>query len=227
MSQNREVIDVHTEPRLPANTENNLTPVDREREVIRVQDNDKSLLDKVKVPATAAVIGGAVGAAAGVLLAPKSGKALREDIGEKANQAKEKSKDLTHKVSDKTSQLKNKVKSMKDKGKKEKTSSSQEPNGYTVRAAADAPITEENADAVVARDIEVVVEETPRANSLEGVVEADIERTEERAPGDPDTLDEVVDDDAQRTVNRAPGDPETLNDVAEQDLEEAYKDDDK
>ena len=44
------------------------------------------------------LIGAAVGFAAGILLAPASGKETRENLGEKANEAKDAINDVAHKA---------------------------------------------------------------------------------------------------------------------------------
>ena len=57
-----------------------------------------------------ALVGGIVGAAAALLLAPKSGSELRSDVAVQASSLKDKSVELSHVAKDKTVQLSSQIK---------------------------------------------------------------------------------------------------------------------
>jgi gas vesicle protein len=65
------------------------------------------------------LIGAFLGATTALLLAPKSGKELRGDIGQQANVVKEKTANISSVVSEQSSQLMNKVKDLRPSVKEE------------------------------------------------------------------------------------------------------------
>jgi gas vesicle protein len=72
-----------------------------------VKDSNKSLL-------WGALIGSVVGSVTALLLAPKSGRELRQDISEGARQVTEKGQELAVKVGEQSSQIVSKVKETAD-----------------------------------------------------------------------------------------------------------------
>ncbi|WP_440118610.1 YtxH domain-containing protein [Paenibacillus sp. QZ-Y1] len=72
-----------------------------------MKDSNKSLL-------WGALIGSVVGSVTALLLAPKSGRELRQDISEGARQVSEKSQELAGKVGEQSSQIVSKVKETAD-----------------------------------------------------------------------------------------------------------------
>jgi len=68
-----------------------------------VKDSNKSLL-------WGALIGSVVGSVTALLLAPKSGRELRQDISEGARQVSEKGQELASKVGEQSAQIVSKVK---------------------------------------------------------------------------------------------------------------------
>jgi gas vesicle protein len=56
--------------------------------------------DNTKAIVTAFVVGGVIGAALGILFAPKAGKETREDINEWMGETYEKGKEKMHKLGD-------------------------------------------------------------------------------------------------------------------------------
>ncbi|MEC0128113.1 YtxH domain-containing protein [Paenibacillus pabuli] len=72
-----------------------------------MKDSNKSLL-------WGALIGSVVGSVTALLLAPKSGRELRQDISEGARQVSEKGQELASKVGEQSSQIVSKVKETAD-----------------------------------------------------------------------------------------------------------------
>lgn len=72
-----------------------------------MKDSNKSLL-------WGALIGSVVGSVTALLLAPKSGRELRQDISEGARQVSEKSQELASKVGEQSAQIVSKVKETAD-----------------------------------------------------------------------------------------------------------------
>lgn len=68
---------------------------------------------KMKDFVIGALVGGIVGAAAGLLLAPKTGKDLRNDVAIQAVNLKDKSTELSKQLQEQSSQLVEKVKTLK------------------------------------------------------------------------------------------------------------------
>ena len=100
-----------------------MTKIDREKQTIKlmveIYCKKKQKAKAVKTAALSAAIGVTAGAAAGVLLAPKSGKETREDIVNKSVEAKdklvEKTKATKAAISTKVSEGKKDVSAAKEK----------------------------------------------------------------------------------------------------------------
>ncbi len=73
-----------------------------------------------------ALAGSVVGYVAGTLLAPKSGKQLRNDIVDKTQQAKEKTADVKNTVNEKVNKGKEKVDQIKQKAEQKKSETKQQ-----------------------------------------------------------------------------------------------------
>ncbi|WP_210238541.1 YkuS family protein [Pseudalkalibacillus caeni] len=104
---------------------------------IRGLDQGDSKKISGKSIAAGVAAGTVVGAAAGFLLAPKSGKELREDVSDKTKTAKEKASSISDTVKEKTStakdkiseqsnKIKDKVNEMKNKAESKKDSNQEE-----------------------------------------------------------------------------------------------------
>lgn len=184
------------------------------REVIRIDKSPKKLENQKKGPAIAALAGTLVGAAAGVLLAPKSGKALRNDISEGVTKAKDKSVEVSGNVKDKSTtfaqsvktksnDLVIKVKNLKQKNDSEsKEEESNVPNGYTKRKASELDETEVPVSTIANHDVEKMIVETSGAETMEDVIQKDVERTLEKDPGNPKTLDDAAKLELERTYRK-------------------------
>ncbi|TKD69187.1 YtxH domain-containing protein [Pseudalkalibacillus hwajinpoensis] len=184
------------------------------REVITI---DKSAPEKpekhFKAPAIAAIAGSVVGAAAGVLLAPKAGKDLRNDISGGVTKAKDKSVEVSGNVKDKSTAFAQTVKTKsndlvsKVKNRKGDTSSPEEEaaataSGYSVKRAAELDETEVPASTIVERDVEKIIVETEGAETMDDVIKADVKRTLEKDPDHPETLDEAAELELKRTKRK-------------------------
>ncbi|WP_070121325.1 YkuS family protein [Bacillus marinisedimentorum] len=82
-----------------------------------VPGTNKSSKETAKQMGMGALAGGVVGYVAGMLLAPKSGKQMRNDIAEKTQQAKEKTANARDSVKEKTENVKSSVNDKVNKGK--------------------------------------------------------------------------------------------------------------
>ncbi|WP_270179706.1 YtxH domain-containing protein [Alkalihalobacillus sp. CinArs1] len=184
-----------------------------EREVIRINKSPKKQDIQKKGPAIAALAGTVVGAAAGVLLAPKSGKELRTDISEGVTKAKDKSVEVTGNVKEKSTtfaqsvktksnDLVDKVKSRKKNSEAAKKEEAIVPNGYTKRKASELDETEVPVSAMVDHDVEKMIVETSGAETMDDVIQQDVERTLERDPDSPETLDEAAKLELERTYRK-------------------------
>lgn len=184
------------------------------REVIKI---DKSSLEKpekhFKAPAIAAIAGSVVGAAAGVLLAPKAGKDLRNDISDGVTKAKDKSVEVSGNVKDKSTAFAQSVKTKsndlvsKVKNRKGDTSAPEEEaaataSGYSIKRAAELDETEVPTSTIVEHDVEKIIVETEGAETMEDVIQADVERTLERDPDHPETLNEAAELELKRTKRK-------------------------
>jgi len=108
-----------------------------------------------------ALVGGIVGAAVGLLLAPKSGRDLRSDVAVQAVNLKEKSVELSSTAKDKTIQLSKQLQeqssNLVEKVKTLKSSDDLEPTVFddgTVSSEGEEPL-EELVDAVIDAAVEV------------------------------------------------------------------------
>ncbi|WP_347549160.1 YtxH domain-containing protein [Pseudalkalibacillus hwajinpoensis] len=182
------------------------------REVIRI---DQSVPEKresqLKGPAIAALAGGVVGAAAGVLLAPKSGKDLRNDISGGVTKAKDKSIEVSGNVKEKSSAFAQSVKTKsndlvsKVKNRNTDNGGAEEDmlvSGYSKKRAAELDETEVPVSTVVERDVEKIIVETKGAETFDEVIEKDVERTLARDPEHPETLDEAAELELKRTYRK-------------------------
>lgn len=184
------------------------------REVIKI---DKSAPEKpekqFKAPAIAAIAGSVVGAAAGVLLAPKAGKDLRNDISDGVTKAKDKSVEVSGNVKDKSTAFAQSVKTKsndlvsKVKNRKGETSSLEEEaaataSGYSVKRAAELDETEVPTSTIVQHDVEKIIVETEGAETMEDVIQADVERTLESDPDHPETLNEAAELELERSKRK-------------------------
>ncbi|MCA0171451.1 YtxH domain-containing protein [Bacillus sp. RAR_GA_16] len=179
------------------------------REVIRIDSSDPIKSEsQFKGPAIAALAGSVVGAAAGVLLAPKAGKELRNDISGGVTKAKDKSVEVTSNVKNKSNAFAQSVKTKsndivsKVKNRKADSSQSEEEalvSGYSIKRAAELDETEVPTSTVVNHDIEKIIVETEGADTFDDVIQQDVERTLERDPDHPETLDEAAELELERT----------------------------
>ncbi|WP_273853182.1 YtxH domain-containing protein [Guptibacillus spartinae] len=182
------------------------------REVIRIDSSDPIKSEsQFKGPAIAALAGSVVGAAAGVLLAPKAGKDLRNDISGGVTKAKDKSVEVTSNVKNKSNAFAQSVKTKSNdivsKVKNRKTDSSQPEeealvSGYSIKRAAELDETEVPTSTVVNHDIEKIIVETEGADTFDDVIQRDVERTLERDPDHPETLDEAAELELKRTYEK-------------------------
>ena len=182
------------------------------REVIRIDSSDPIKSEsQFKGPASAALAGSVVGAAAGVLLAPKAGKDLRNDISGGVTKAKDKSVEVTSNVKNKSNAFAQSVKTKSNdivsKVKNRKTDSSQPEeealvSGYSIKRAAELDETEVPTSTVVNHDIEKIIVETEGADTFDDVIQRDVERTLERDPDHPETLDEAAELELKRTYEK-------------------------
>ncbi|WP_377888044.1 YtxH domain-containing protein [Alkalihalobacillus sp. R86527] len=185
-----------------------------QREVIRINKSPKKQDNQKKRPAIAALAGTLVGAAAGVLLAPKSGKALRNDISEGVTKAKDKSVEVSGNVKVKSTTLAQSVKSksndlvgkVKNLKKNNETENNKEeavaPNGYTKRKASELDETEAPVSTMVDHDVEKMIVETSGAETMDDVVQRDVERTLEKDPDSPETLEDAAKLELERTYRK-------------------------
>ncbi|MGG1684771.1 YtxH domain-containing protein [Pseudalkalibacillus sp. NRS-1564] len=184
------------------------------REVIRIDRTDPVKSEsQFKGPAIAAIAGSMVGAAAGVLLAPKAGKELRNDISDSVTKAKDKSVEVSGNMKNKSSAFAQSVKTKSNdivdkvknrKGEKETPAAEEEAlvSGYSIKRAAELDESEVPMSTVVNRDVEKIIVETEGAETFDDVIERDVERTLERDPDNPETLDEAAEMELKRTYRK-------------------------
>jgi gas vesicle protein len=185
------------------------------REVIRIDSSDPIKSEsQFKGPAIAALAGSVVGAAAGVLLAPKAGKDLRNDISGGVTKAKDKSVEVSSNVKYKSTAFAQSVKTKsndivsKVKNRKSDSNQTEQPeeealvSGYSIKRAAELDETEVPTSTVVNKDIEKIIVETEGAETFDDVIQRDVERTLERDPDHPETLDEAAELELKRTYNK-------------------------
>ncbi len=185
------------------------------REVIKINKSAPQKPKKqIKAPTIAAIAGSVVGAAAGVLLAPKAGKDLRHDISDGVTKAKDKSVEVSGNVKDKSTAFAQSVKTKsndlvsKVKNRKGDTSSPEEEaaaataSGYSIKRAAELDETEVPTSTIVEHDVEKIIVETEGAETMEDVIQADVERTLERDPDHPETLNEAAELELKRTKRK-------------------------
>ncbi|MGA9290781.1 MAG: YtxH domain-containing protein [Anaerobacillus sp.] len=182
------------------------------REVIRIDSSDHVKSEKTfKGPAIAAIAGSVVGAAAGVLLAPKAGKELRHDITDGVIKAKEKGVEVSDNVKDKSSSFAQSVKTKsndlvsKVKNRKAKNESAEKEvavSGYSIKRAAELDETEVPVSTIVDHDVEKIIVETEGAETMDDVIKGDVERTLAKDPDHPETLDEAAELELKRTYRK-------------------------
>ncbi|MCA0986484.1 YtxH domain-containing protein [Guptibacillus algicola] len=185
-----------------------------QREVIRINKSPKKQDNQKKGPAIAALAGTLVGATAGVLLAPKSGKALRNDISDGVTKAKDKSVEVSGNVKDKSASFAQSVKTksndfvgkVKNLKKNKESKSNQEealaPSGYSKRKASELDETEVPVSTMVNHDVEKMIVETSGAETMDDVIQRDVERTLEKDPDSPETLDDAAKLELERTYRK-------------------------
>ncbi|UAL51357.1 MULTISPECIES: YtxH domain-containing protein [Metabacillus] len=151
------------------------------------------------------LVGGIVGATTALFLTPKSGKELRDNIGEqavivkertgkitndaieKSNElaalAKEKSANLTQVVSDQSSQIMNKVRDLKSSKDQDQEQSENNPEDVKLNLAPEAPIDDQKLNSSVQSPVNETVQpstgSTQHAEELKKQVNKEIEDAKE------------------------------------------------